>query len=136
MEKENVLSEKKKYEEGKQGIILEKENILFGKEDERRRKRRKISRKRKIVADVACSVHRPGVFLYDNRLRQKKEFENSDKFSGMYICVKLVKSLAGRSRNIVCSVFVAEEIWRFDCSQTQINLVSDNFTAICDQVIT
>ena len=88
------------------------------------------------VADVACSVHRPGVFLYDNRLRQKKEFENSDKFSGMYICVKLVKSLAGRSRNIVCSVFVAEEIWTFDCSQTQINLVSDNFTAICDQVIT
>lgn len=51
MEKENVLSEKKKYEEGKRGIILEKENILFGKEDERRRKRRKISRKRKIVAD-------------------------------------------------------------------------------------
>ena len=30
---------------------MEKENILFGKEDERRRKRRKISRKRKIVAD-------------------------------------------------------------------------------------
>ena len=52
MEKENVLSEKKKYEEGKQGIIFEKENILFGKEDERRRKSRKISQKRKIVADV------------------------------------------------------------------------------------
>ena len=51
MEKENVLSEKKKYEEGKQGIIFEKENILFGKEDERRRKSRKISRKRKIVVD-------------------------------------------------------------------------------------
>ena len=67
---------------------------------------------------------------------KKKDFENSDQFSGMCICVKLVKSLAGRSRNIVCNVFVAEEIWRFDCSQTQINLVSDNFTAICDQVIT
>ena len=58
MEKENVLSEKKKYEEGKQGIIFEKENILFGKEDERRRKSRKISRKRKIVADGRTGVRK------------------------------------------------------------------------------
>ena len=58
MEKENVLSEKKKYEEGKQGIIFEKENILFGKEDERRRKSRKISRKRKIVADGRTGVQK------------------------------------------------------------------------------
>ena len=58
MEKENVLSEKKKYEEGKQGIIFEKENILFGKEDERRRKRRKTSRIRKIVADGRTGVQK------------------------------------------------------------------------------
>ena len=58
MEKENVLTEKKKYEEGKQGIIFEKENILFGKEDERRRKRRKTSRIRKIVADGRTGVRK------------------------------------------------------------------------------